>query len=428
MSPKKKSYLLKKNGVFRNFLSASTVSLLGSNVFDIAIPVYVAQKTGSVFALSAATVALNLPFFLMAPFTGYLVDNFNKRKILLYSDIGQVICLALLLVYELFSAQALWPMLVTVFAAKTLMILFETVATFQLIPSLVARPDLSEANAWFLSAQRFIQIVGPLVAGVLMTVSGINSCIILNILSFAATLYFVLKMKNLNSLLGEETSNGHWRTITLGDIASNFTGSLRFIWNSPVFKPFVAMMFLWNLSSINPNHPTVTHYFTILKKFSPEQYGVVLSLFGALGIVGFIFSGFLYRRVGFLKAFSGAGLWLATLASLSLFFFDKPVYLAVGLAISKMGSSVLSMGTFYLRQTHVPRARMGGVNSCLRMLFMSATPVSCLIQPYLVEGLGSFVSFVFGGACLWATAWFAVRVGRNYRLENVESIDSNLAA
>jgi MFS family permease len=235
-------------------------------------------------------------------------------------------------------------------------------------------------------------------------------------------------MKNLNSLLGEENSNGHWRTITLGDIASNFTDSLQFIWKSPVFKPFVAMMFLWNLSSINPNHPTVTHYFTILKKFSPEQYGVVLSLFGALGIVGFIFSGFLYRRVGFLRAFSGAGLWLAALASLSLFFFDKPVYLAMGLAISKMGSSVLSMGTFYLRQTHVPRARMGGVNSCLRMLFMSATPVSCLIQPYLVEGLGSFVSFVFGGACLWATAWFSVRVAKNYRLENVESIESTLAA
>ncbi|NBX93921.1 MAG: MFS transporter [Proteobacteria bacterium] len=428
MSSPKKSSLLRKNRVFRDFLSASTISLLGSNIFDIAIPVYVAQKTGSVFALSAATVALNLPFFLMAPFTGYLVDNFNKRKILLYSDVGQVICLALLLLYEFFSAQALWPMLVTVFAAKTLMIFFETVATFQLVPSLVSRSDLSEANAWFLSAQRFIQIVGPLLAGIMMTVAGINSCIILNIISFSATLYFVLKMKNLNQLLGEEHSKGHWRTITLGDIASNFTGSFRFIWNSPIFKPFVAMMFLWNLSSINPNHPTVTHYFTILKKFSPEQYGMILSLLGGLGIVGFVLSGSLYRKAGFLKTFAGGGLWLSIFATTSLFFFDEPILLGISLAISKMGSSVLSMGTFYLRQTHIPRSRMGGVNACLRMLFMSATPISCWIQPYLVEGLGSFSSFVFGALCLWATAGFAIQVAKKYRPEAIIPEDSKLAA
>lgn len=422
MIPIKVSSLLKKNQVFRHFLSASTISLLGSNIFDVAIPVYVAAKTGSVYALSAATIALHLPFFLMAPLTGYLVDNFNKRKILLYSDIGQVVCLSLLLIYEFGSAQALWPLLIAVFAAKTLMILFETVATFQLIPSLVNESDLTEANAWFLSSQRLIQILGPLLAGVFMATLGITSCIALNIFSFCATLFFVLKLRSLNTLLGEEKPSQNWRNITLGDIYSNFSESFQFIWKSPIFKPFVLMMFLWNFSSMNPNHPTITHYFTILKGFNPTQFGGVVSLIGGLGIIGFMISGPLYRRFGFLTSFFGGSLWLATLSSCSLAFFDQPVMLALFISISKAGSSLLSMGTFYLRQTHIPKARMGGINSCLRMLFMSATPFSCFIQPVLVEGLGSKSSFVFGMVCLWATAFFAYQVAKQYQLSVFDSV------
>ncbi len=421
-------HLLRSNSVFKNFLLASTVSMLGSNVFDVAIPVYVAAKTGSVYALAAATVALHLPFFLMAPITGYLVDNFNKRKIMLYSDLGQVVCLFLFIPYDFMRVQALWPLLLTVFVAKTLMILFETVATFQLIPALVSKRELSQANAWFLSSQRLIQILGPLVAGILMASVGITSCIVFNIVSFSATLYFVLKMRNLNALLGEERPSNHWRTVTLGDIASNFTGSFKFIWSSSIFKPFVVMMFLWNFSSINPNHPTITHYFMILRGFGAQEFTHVLTLIGTMGIIGFVMSGKVYQRFGFFRSFVGGTLWMAVFSVSSLIFFKNPVALALGVSLSKIGSSLLSMGTFYLRQTHIPRAQMGGINACLRMLFMSATPISCFIQPVLVEYLGSFWSFFFGFLCLGGTAYLAIKVARAYQQDVVETTASKSKA
>ncbi|MFM8270610.1 MAG: MFS transporter [Pseudomonadota bacterium] len=417
MTLKKPGQFWKKNRVFRSFLSASTISLLGSNIFDVAIPVYVAQKTGSVYALAAATVALHLPFFLMAPFTGYLVDNFNKRKILIYSDIGQVLCLVLLLIYEFFSAKALWPLLLAVFTAKTLMIFFETIATFQLIPSLVSEQDLSEANSWFLSAQRLVQIVGPMVAGIVMASVGLTSCIGLNILSFSATLYFVMKLKNLDELLGEERISGNWRKITLGDIANNFTESFQFVWKSSIFRPFVLMMFLWNFSSVGYNQPTITHYFSILKNFSADQFGLIISVFQGFGFLGLLMSGPLYKKFGFTGSFVGGTIWLSGFTSLSILFFDSPLVLASLMAVSKMGSSIFSSGTFYIRQTNVPKSRMGGVNACLRMLFMSATPISCFIQPILVETFGSLVSLIFGALCLWGTAYFAWKVGRSYSLE-----------
>ena len=98
------------------------------------------------------------------------------------------------------------------------------------------------------------------------------------------------------------------------------------------------------------------------------------------------------------------------------------------MAVSKFGSSILSMGTFYLRQTHIPRKQVGGVNACLRMMFMSATPISCLVQPHVVEHLGALTSFILGAICLWALVWYSNRVARAYMMAIADSIAETKAA
>ena len=134
--------LLSRNAVFRNFLAASTISLVGSNIFDIAMPLYMIQRTHSATALALVTVGLTLPYFLMAPLTGYSADHLDNRLVMLVSDLGQVVCMLFLLVYVLSGCEATWPIFIAIFAAKSMMILFETVSTFQLIPALVPSEDL----------------------------------------------------------------------------------------------------------------------------------------------------------------------------------------------------------------------------------------------------------------------------------------------
>lgn len=393
---------------------AATVSLLGTSIFDLAVPVYVINTTHDVMALSLTNVALHLPFFLMAPLTGHLVDNFNKRRVMLGSDIGQVFCLSFLLVYLWQGNTTLWPILLAVFIAKTLMILFETVATFQLIPALVSNKDLNEANTWFLSAQRLIQIMGPLLAGLLLTATGVRGCILVNTLSFGATLFFVLRMKNLNELI---RSNGGFEenpSFSPNAIKKNFTASLKYIWQSPLFKPFILMMFLWNLSPYLPNTPSITYYFTQTHGFSEAEYGMVASFFGFVGIIGFLSAGYFYKRFKFSRTFSTSGLWLASFAAVSLLFFRYPLLLAFVSGIARIGGSVMSMGTFYLRQTHIPKSKMGGVNACLRMFFMSSMPLSALLQGYLITHLGVGFSFGLGVIALFGTYYFAHQTAQAY--------------
>lgn len=413
MTSKSKS-LMARNGIFRNFLAASSISLLGNNIFDIAIPLYIVQRTPDPMMLSFANIALTLPFFLMAPLTGFTVDNFNKRRVMLASDLGQVLCLLFLLIYDYYGKSQFWPVLLVIFAAKTLMITFETVATFQLIPALVSEDDLNEANSWFLSSQRFIQIFGPLLAGLLMSTSGIHACVIANMVSFFATLFFVLKMKNLNEIIMGYGIESTRKQMTVGGVVDSFLDSVKYVWNSPLFRPFILMMFVWNLSSLIPNTPSIVYYFTVEKKLSSSQYGTVASVFGLVGILGFLVSGKLYQKHFFYRPFVFGGVFFALTGMLSIIFFNQPYILAAIFSLSRIGSSIVTMGTFLLRQTNIPKSKMGGINAALRMFFMSSAPISALLQGFLIKHFSVQVSFVVGSVFLWLTVWYSVKVAQAY--------------
>lgn len=383
--------------------------MLGSSIFDLSMPLYVFGRTNSPMALSLTLVALNLPYFLMAPFTGYWADHFDKRKVMLVTDIGQVICLLFLFFYDLFSSSGFYPILAGIFVVKTLMILFETVTTFQLIPGLVKPSDLSQANTWFLSALRLVQIVGPLVGGAVLGTFGVRGSILINLVSFGATLHFVTKTKNLAELVGDPSLRKRNLSFARG-VSQNFTDSVRFIFQSKVFRVFIPLMFLWNLSPMIPGTASLTYYFTGSKGFTAAEYGSVVSLIGLFGMFGYLTSTLLFDRLEFGNAFYGAAIWQAVLGTLALLFYPHPVLLAIVFAVSRAGSAVLNMGTFLIRQTHVPKERMGGVNACLRMFFMSAAPLSAFLQGFLIEKVGVLFCLIMGVACLWGVVHYAKRV------------------
>ena len=214
---------------------------MGSSLFDVAVPLHVWDKTHSPWYLALSSMALLSPYFIMAPLTGFLSDRADRRKALLFSDIGQIVCMVFLVAYELSGAAPLWPLWIGIFLAKTFNILFETITTFHLIPSLVTPKQLPKANSWFLSSQRLIQIAGPLLAGVLMEFCGFKTCIILNLVSFSATLRFVFQFRNLpgtESPLGLPpfSKPGIW----ISEVFQNLKIGVKAIASSPFFGRLLA--------------------------------------------------------------------------------------------------------------------------------------------------------------------------------------------
>jgi predicted MFS family arabinose efflux permease len=203
-----------------------------------------------------------------------------------------------------------------------------------------------------------------------------------------------------------------------------FVETLQYVWTSPLFKPFIVLMFFLNLSSLVPNAPSFTYYFTEREHFSSAGYGSIISLFAAMGLVGYVLSSELYRRLDFSEALVRSALWQALLGTACLFFVRTPLMLAAVFGLSRVATSVLTMGTFLLRQTRVPKSRMGSANSCIRMFFMLGAPFSALLQAFLIQKFGVEASFIVGAACLWATWWFGRNVAEVYRQGTGEEASS----
>lgn len=417
--------LLENNPIFRNFLTASSISLLGNNIFDISMPLYVMERTHSPWALAMVSVALQLPYFVMAPLTGYLVDYHDNRKLMLLADIGQVLLLSCLVLFDFTSSDLLWPIILAIFAVKTLAILFETVTTFHLIPSLVKVGDLSDANTWFLSSQRLIQIAGPMLGGLLVGLAGFRASIFINIFSFGATLYFVYKMRELSHIIHHGQVRSSNSRLPIAQVRSSFTQSVKTVWRKPLFRGLVFTMFFWNLSSLTPNTASITYYFLGVKNYSAVDYGAVLSIFGIFSIVGFFLSPGLYRKHGFKTAFYFSAIWQAAFSLVAVCFTNFPMLFVLFFSVSRMGSAVMSMGTFLIRQTEVPRERSGAINSTLRMHFMSAGPLSAGLQGKLMEGFGVVSSFAMGALCLVLTAWWGKKTADAYPNKPTQPIPAN---
>lgn len=404
-----------RNGLFRHFLAASTVSLVGTNVFDIAVPLYVLQRTGSVIDLSLASVALHLPHFLMAPLTGFLADHSHKRRILLLADLGQIALLLLLSGYVASATPAVWPIFALIFGIKSLMLLFETISQFQMIPVLSGPEELTSGNTWFLSLHRVIQVVGPLIGGFLMHFWGVQACIWVNILSFAATVHFTWSFKHLDALLRPRAHAHH--ELSPRAVVHKFRTSLELIWRSPVFQPFIILMFLWNLSSFTLNSPSITYYFTVTHHFTAAQYGLIVSAFGVLGVFGFILSPPLYQKYRFEKVFMASAFLQAVVGSICLLPFGMPIWVGALYGLSRAASSALSLGTYVIRQTRVPPEHNGAINASLRMFFMAAAPLSSFVQGWVIHHWGVGISLWSGALCLWGVWWFSRHLSAALRNE-----------
>lgn len=412
---------LREVPLFRNFLAANTLSLLGSNIFDISIPLYVWERTHSPVALSLVGVALTIPYLIMAPITGYAVDHFDNRKIMILADVGQVFTLLGLLALEYFNLDTMFPLLFCVFTIKTLYILFETVGSFHLIPAIVPRDALQTANTWFLSSNRLIQVLGPFLGGVLMSIWGFRVCAAVNLLSFFTTLYFTVRMKNLSAIIHRDSPMTHKGRFNPKAVYRSFAESIHYIWRSPLFRPFIFAMFWWNLTSLTPTAPSMTYFFRGMSGYTDAQFGSVVSLCGLVGIIGFFASGRLYKTMSFRQAFVGSCWWQAIFSTLALAFIQFPSLFALTFAVSRAGSSILAMGTFFIRQTEVPRARVGAVNASIRMHFMVAAPFSALLQGYIIKHFGAMTSLILGAGCLWGTLWYSSKVAHAYDQRPQES-------
>ncbi len=182
------SQLLKGNQNFRRLWVGQVISELGTWFSFIAELGVVRLLSGSAWATTALLVARMIPFLLVAPVAGVIVDRCSRKRIMIVTDLLRaLVALAYLIAVPY---RAVWIIVVCSALMSSLSMFFEA-AKNAATPNMVTANELLTANVLMFST-RFLQYaLGAALGGVTTAKFGYNAAFLINALSFVASALFI---------------------------------------------------------------------------------------------------------------------------------------------------------------------------------------------------------------------------------------------
>ncbi|MDX2266685.1 MAG: MFS transporter [Bryobacter sp.] len=224
---------------FRLMWLGACTSSIGTWMQKLAQSWLVYEITGSPWFLGLDAFLGEIPIFLFSMVGGVVADRFDRRKILVISQLVQMTSAILLAIIFFSGAVHIWQILLLSFITGTAQA-FGGPAYQALIPTLVAKEDLQNAIAMNSIQFNMARIIGPMLGGVALAKLGAVWCFGLNAASFLAVIFTLLK------LAPRPASESNRKEPIL---ASMQTG-LRFIAGHSAMGPLVGLAFFMTLLGV----------------------------------------------------------------------------------------------------------------------------------------------------------------------------------
>jgi hypothetical protein len=413
MSPQRASKTLGRD--FWLYFSGQLISQVGSSFTLFALPLLVFKLTGSATNLAFTTAAEFVPYLLFGLLLGAVVDRLDRRRMMLLTDVARaaaIVVLPLLALAGVLTVQAIYAV---AFVQSTLGILFDC-GEFAAIPSLVGRDDLVAANARIMATNSAGQILGPILAGVLVTLMAPANLLFFDAASFLASAASLAIIRRSFNAVEPPTPPAAGLSGLLQDVRDG----LRYVLSNPVLRTISLMMALINFVGATE--------FSQLVLFAKRVLGAsdsqVAWLFGA-GAAGVVVVSMaaapIRRRLSFAVTALGAlvvsGLCTAAMAVIGWY----PAALVLWAGASGFGL-LLNINTGALRQAIVPAHLYGRVISIAGVLAWSAIPLGALAGAAAIQ-LSGHVAYVYT-----ATGLLTALIALSFAFSPIRHGDRYLAA
>ncbi len=180
-------------GNFALIYSGTAASLLGSAIYNFAIMWWMVETTNSTRYSGLILAFSVIGKLIMGPFGGVLADNFNKKYVLVVSDIlsGLVCIIVSAMIYaKFFNIQILCvaALLLGVFQAAF------APTSRSIVPEVIDKAQLVRANSLLTNLNSIVKILGPLIGAKLISIEaiGVSGAILINGFSFIISALFEL--------------------------------------------------------------------------------------------------------------------------------------------------------------------------------------------------------------------------------------------
>ncbi len=347
---------------------------------------------------TAVGIVMSLQFgpqILFLPVTGFAADHLDLRKLLIATQAAMGALALGLGILTVAGLVQLWHVYVFAFLLGCVTA-FDATARQTFVSELVADVDLSNAVALNSTSFNAARMIGPAIAGVLISVVGSGWVFLINAASFVAVI------GSLAFLRKEELHRKARAPRTPGSMVEGF----RYVWKRPDLKAVLLMFFL--IGTFGFNFPIFISTMSVtVFHAGAHQYGLLTSVMAMGSVAGALLSARREKpRVELLL--TGAGLF-GLGAGLGAI---MPNYVLFGMALALVGVSAQTFsttanGTVQLSTEPVMRGR---VMAILLAVAMGGTPLGAPIVGWVADRFGPRWALAVAAGAGWA----AVLVGLHY--------------
>jgi MFS family permease len=259
--------------MFRFLLAADLISDIGTFMQGVGAAWLMVSKGAGPLLVALTQTASALPFFLLALPAGALGDIFDRRKLIIATEVWMASVAAAIAALTLLHWITPWVLLLLTLALSIGDAL-EAPTWRAILPEVVSHEDLLPATALNGIEFNLARAVGPALGGFLIAVAGVGAAFTLNAVTFLAVLWVVVRWRRPE----------RQRDLPSETVSSAIREAVRYTRNTPnmltVLGRIAVIMFFaspfWALL------PTVAHQL----RESASLYGLLLAVFGGGAILG----------------------------------------------------------------------------------------------------------------------------------------------
>ncbi|WP_405685628.1 MFS transporter [Streptomyces sp. NBC_00057] len=368
---------------YRLFATGAVISNTGTWMSRITQDWLVLSLTGSATAVGITTALQFLPMLLFGLYGGVIADRLPKRKLLLVSQAALGLCGIALAVLTLSGVVQVWHVYLIAFLLGMVTVV-DNPARQAFVAEMVGPAQLR--NAVSLNSANFqsARLIGPAVAGVLITTVGSGWAFMLNGLSFAAPLVGLMLMR---------TSELH-KTTVVPRAKGQLREGLRYVSGRPeLIWPIVLVGFV---GTFGFNFPIW------LTAFADEIFhggAGMYSFFNILMAAGSLAGALLVarRRSSRLRTLVAAGTAFGLLEIVAALSPTVWLFAILLVPIGMIGLTTNIIANTSVQMAADPAMR-GRVMSLYMMVFAGGTPVGAPIVGWVSDAYGVRTGMAVGGA------------------------------
>lgn len=378
--------LLRRNPGFTRLWLAQVISLTGDWFNTVVLSALVAEySNGSGLAISLFLMARFLPPLVVSPFAGILVDRFNRKNLLIASNLLRALVVPIFLVVN--SPDLLWLIYAITIVQFVLSSIFEP-GQAAIIPALTQPDDLIEANTLVSITWSVMLALGAVLGGVFTYFFGKDAALIIDAVTFLIAGMFIWQIdydpergRKLAKAAGVEPAE---------EEDTSFREGLRYALRTPQILAALFVKFGNSIGNVDTVMTVFATQLFVLGAGGELSLGILYSSFGLGAFIGPILSNrindgsvFRMRRlilIGFVTIVAG---WLLLGVSYAL------AVAAVAIFVRAVGGSINWTYSTIIIQKTAPDAKLGRMFSLDFAGFQLATVVSTLIHGLLIDLIGA---------------------------------------